>query len=70
MPELFRSVRSVYGRVDIMVNNAGISEESQYAKMVAINLVSLDKIMYLKSWQWWTSGADPEKKSDRVPTII
>ena len=35
----FEQTRQVYGGIDIVLNNAGIGNEFQWKKMVAINLV-------------------------------
>ena len=37
--ETFSKLQNVFGQLDIMVNNAGISDEYNPARMVDINLV-------------------------------
>ena len=40
IPEAFKRAQTVLGKIDVVINNAGISDESEWRKMIQINLVS------------------------------
>lgn len=37
----FNKAKSAYGKIDVVINNAGILNENQWKKMIEVNFVSM-----------------------------